>query len=179
GLVMADAASARPPVAVRSINCPSCGAVVAVRTFGHVVNVVCQSCGTLLDARDEGVSIIQKYDAAMRFEPGIPLGSRGTLQGTKYEVVGFQVRQVVVDGEAYRWREYLLFNPYRAFHYLTEYDGHWNLVAPVYSVPRGERIPAGAAPRIYHGQTYRHFQTATATTLFVLGEFPWQVRAGE
>jgi hypothetical protein len=29
------------------------------------------------------------------------------------------------------------------------------------------------------GQEYRHFQTATATTVFVLGEFPWQVRVGD
>jgi hypothetical protein len=152
---------------------------VAVRLFGHAVNVVCQSCHTLLDARNEGVTILQRYTDAIRFEPGIPLGSRGTLQGTQYEVVGFQVRQITVDGDDYRWREYLLFNPYRAFQYLTEYDGHWNVVTPVYSLPPGERIPGGAAPRVFHGQTYRHFQTATATTLFVLGEFPWQVRAGE
>ncbi len=176
---MPDPAGARPPVAVRSINCPSCGAVVAVRLFGHAVNVVCQSCHTLLDARDENVTILQRYQDALRFEPAIPLGSRGTLQGTKYEVVGFQVRQITVDGDDYRWREYLLFNPYRAFHYLTEYDGHWNVVTPVYSVPPGERVPGGATPRTFRGQTYRHFQTATATTLFVLGEFPWQVRAGE
>jgi hypothetical protein len=176
---MADPAGARPAVAIRSINCPSCGAVVAVRLFGHAVNVVCQSCHTLLDARNEGVAILQRYTDAVRFQPGIPLGSRGTLRGTKYEVVGFQVRQVTVDGDDYRWREYLLFNPYRAFHYLTEYDGHWNFVTPVYALPLGERIPGGTAPRIFHGQTYRHFQTATATTLFVLGEFPWQVRAGE
>jgi len=176
---MPDPASARPPVAVRSINCPSCGAVVAVRLFGHAVNIVCQSCHTLLDARNAGVAILQRYQDAMRFEPGIPLGARGMLQGTKYEVVGFQVRQVTIDGDDYQWREYLLFNPYRAFHYLTEYDGHWNLVTPVYALPRGERVPSGAAPRVYRGMTFRHFQTSTATTLFVLGEFPWQVRVGE
>jgi hypothetical protein len=31
----------------------------------------------------------------------------------------------------------------------------------------------------YLGQKYRHFQTAEASTTFVLGEFPWQVRVGE
>jgi hypothetical protein len=176
---MFNPGGASPAVAVRPINCPSCGAAVAVRLFGHVVNVVCQSCRTLLDARTEGVTILQRYTDAISFEPGIPLGSRGTLQGTKYEVVGFQVRQVTVDGDDYRWREYLLFNPYRAFHYLTEYDGHWNFVTPVYALPHGERFPGGSTPRVFRGQTYRHFQTATASTLFVLGEFPWQVRRGE
>ena len=30
-----------------------------------------------------------------------------------------------------------------------------------------------------HGETFKHFQTATAETYFVLGEFPWQVRVGD
>src|SRR5262249_16504232 len=125
GLVaMADAA-ARRTVSVRSVNCPNCGAATAVRTFGHAVNVVCQSRLSILDAKDPGVAIIQAYKTAMRYEPAIPLGSRGKLRvGAKdilYEVVGFQVRQIMVDDTAYQWREYLLFNPYQEFRYLTEY----------------------------------------------------------
>jgi hypothetical protein len=168
----------RSPVAVRSLNCPACGAATAVRLFGHAVNVVCQSCHTLLDARDAGVTILQKFTDAVRYQPAIPLGTRGKLQDVIYEVVGFQVRRVVIDGTPYQWREYLLFNPYKTFHYLTEYDGHWNLVTPLPLLPGGGATP-GLSPRTLHGHTYRHFQTATATTVFVLGEFPWQVRVGE
>jgi Domain of unknown function (DUF4178) len=172
------AAGERPPVAVRSLNCPSCGAPTAVRLFGHAVNVVCQSCHTLLDTRDSGVTILQRFTDAVRYEPAIPLGVRGTLQGVVYEAVGFQVRQVVIDGTPYQWREYLLFNPYKPFRYITEYAGHWNFVSPLSTLPGGDATP-GTSSRSFHGHTYRHFQTATATTAFVLGEFPWQVRAGE
>ncbi len=164
-------------VPVRSVSCPACGATTAVRMFGHAVNVVCQSCHTLLDARDAGVTILQKYTDAVRYEPEIPLGTRGTLRDVVYEVVGYQVRQVNIDGTPYQWREYLLFNPYKVFHYITEYAGHWNFVSPVPSLPGGDRVP-GTTSRSYHGQSFRHFQTATATTVFVLGEFPWQVRVG-
>ncbi|HEY7288665.1 MAG TPA: DUF4178 domain-containing protein [Vicinamibacterales bacterium] len=176
---MASPSGGRPPVAVRSLSCPACGATTAVRLFGHAVNVVCQSCHTLLDARDAGVTILQKFTDAVRDEPQIPLGTRGTLHDVVYEVVGFQVRQVVIDGTRYQWREYLLFNPYKTFHYLTEYDGHWNFVTPVFLLPGGDQTPGSARSRTYRGQTFRHFQTATATTVFVLGEFPWQVRVGE
>ena len=165
-------------VPVRSVSCPACGATTAVRLFGHAVNVVCQSCHTLLDARNAGVTILQKYTDAVRYEPQIPLGTRGTLHDSVYEVVGFQVRQVEIDGTRYQWREYLLFNPYKVFHYITEYAGHWNFVSPVPSLPGGDPVP-GTTSRSYHGQSFRHFQTATATTVFVLGEFPWQVRVGE
>ena len=40
-------------------------------------------------------------------------------------------------------------------------------------------MPGDSGTRTYHGRNYRHFQTATATTVFVLGEFPWQVRVGD
>ncbi|HEX7137630.1 MAG TPA: DUF4178 domain-containing protein [Vicinamibacterales bacterium] len=167
------------PVPVRALNCPACGAVTAVRLFGHAVNVVCQSCHTLLDARDAGVTILQQYKDAIRYEPLIPLGTRGKLADTVYEVVGFQVREVEIDGTRYQWREYLLFNPYKTFHYLTEYDGHWNVVTPLPLLPGGDATPGSSSSRSFHGQSFRHFQTAIATTIFVLGEFPWQVRVGE
>ena len=174
---MADAPAR--PVSVRSVNCPNCGAATAVRTFGHAVNVVCQSCGSILDAANPGVTILQKYTDAVREEPLIPLGTRGKLLEIECEVVGFQVRQIVVDNVAYRWREYLLFNPYREFRYLTEYAGHWNVVSTLNALPQGGATPDGSAPRSYGRQTYRHFQTAVAETVFVLGEFPWQIRVGD
>jgi hypothetical protein len=168
-------------VAVRSVSCPSCGAPTAVRLFGHAVNVVCQSCHTLLDTREAGVTILQQFKDAVRYEPLIPLGCRGTLQDVMFEVVGFQVRQVVIDGTPYQWREYLLFNPYKSFHYITEYAGHWNLASTLPGLPAlpGGGATPGTSSCTYHGHSYRHFQTATAKTVFVLGEFPWQVRVGE
>jgi hypothetical protein len=169
----------RGRVSVRSVNCPNCGAATAVRTFGHAVNVVCQSCHSILDAANPGVTILQQYTDALRAEPLIPLGTRGKLLGIECEVVGFQVRQITVDGVAYEWREYLLFNPYREFRYLTEYAGHWNVVSTLNALPEGGPTPDGSAPRSYGHQKYRHFQTAVAKTTFVLGEFPWQIRVGD
>jgi ribosomal protein S27E len=166
-------------VSVRSVNCPNCGAATAVRTFGHAVNVVCQSCRSILDAANPGVTILQQYTKAVREEPLIPLGTRGKLLDIECEVVGFQVRQITVDGVAYQWREYLLFNPYREFRYLTEYAGHWNVVSTLNALPEGGATPDGSAVRSYGRQRYRHFQTAVATTTFVLGEFPWQIRVGD
>lgn len=171
-------AHGRRPVSVRSVNCPNCGAATAVRTFGHAVNVVCQKCRSILDAANPGVTILQRYTDAVREEPLIPLGTRGKLLGIECEVVGFQVRQIVVDEVAYQWREYLLFNPYREFRYLTVYAGHWNVVSTINALPAGGPTPDESA-RWYGGQTYRHFQTADATTTFVLGEFPWQIRVGD
>ena len=29
---------------------------------------------------------------------------------------------------SYDWYEYLLYNPYNGFRYLTEYQGHWSFI---------------------------------------------------
>jgi hypothetical protein len=82
------------------------------------------------------------------------------------------------DGITYEWAEYLLFNPYKGFRYLTNYDGHWNFVTPVESLP--ERRAIGSRPAVFfEGSLYKHFSGAQATTEFVIGEFPWRVKVGE
>jgi hypothetical protein len=132
----------------------------------------------VLDARDPNLKVLQQYAAQVRIEPLIPLGARGRIGGGIYEAIGFQQRTITVEGTPYSWHEYLLFNPYQGFRYLTEYQGHWNDVTVLRSLP--EVFTGGTRPRAsYAGQTYKHFQTAEAETTYVLGEFPWQVQLGE
>jgi hypothetical protein len=164
--------------AVASLTCPQCGAAIELRTLDQALSVVCASCGSILDARDPNLHVLQEFKARQKFVPQIPLGTRGTLKGEKWEAVGYQVRGIVVDGTTYCWDEYLLFNPYKGFRYLTQYDGHWNDVQVLKAAP-DERMSGGRPYIVLHGETFRHFQTATAETYFVLGEFPWQVRVGD
>jgi hypothetical protein len=163
---------------VKSLNCPNCGAALTVRTFQNAVTVVCSHCNSILDAKDPNLQILQKFQVNRgEDQPLIPLGTRGTIRGVQYEVVGFERRTIYVDGVPYSWHEYLLFNPYRGFRYLTEYNGHWNDVSVVKSLPTlNDTSPPSVT---YLGERFRHFQTAQASTSFVLGEFPWQVRVGE
>jgi hypothetical protein len=164
---------------VKALNCPGCGAGLALRSFGNAVTIVCDGCHSILDAKDPNLQILQRFQVATDEDrPLIPLGTRGKIRGTDYEVVGFERRTIHVDGIPYSWHEYVLFNPYKGFRYLTEYNGHWNDVSVLKALPE---VRAGASPPTarYLGETYRHFQTAQAGTTFVLGEFPWQVRVGE
>ncbi|MGB9610176.1 MAG: DUF4178 domain-containing protein [Bryobacteraceae bacterium] len=162
----------------RPVSCPNCGGRIELRGFAHTRTAVCIQCCTVLDTSTPELRILQRFDEAMRVRPLIPLGTRGTLQGKKWEVIGFQVRTIRVDGVPYSWHEYLLFNPYAGFRYLTHYDGHWNFVSTVRALPAFTTF-RGRKAAVLEGRTYRHFQTATATTTFVMGEFPWAVRVGE
>lgn len=169
-----------PPVAkVQAMYCPNCGGPVEFRGFGHALTVVCPQCLTVLDASSPILKIIQDaQEAQSQRTPLIPLGQRGNMAGATWECIGFQTRAVEEDGITYEWAEYLLFNPYKGFRYLTNYDGHWNFVTPVESLP--ERKAVGSRPAVeFEGNLYRHFSGAQAFTVFVLGEFPWRVKAGD
>jgi uncharacterized protein DUF4178 len=167
-----------PAATVKPLNCPQCGAALTLRAAGQSVTIVCPQCLAILDAKDPTLQILQKFTERTRVSPRIPLGTRGRLHGDVYEAIGFQVRTITVEGIDYSWSEYLLFNPYQGFRYLTEYDGHWNDVKPLKSIPR-RTTSRGQDAAVVLGQTFRHFQKARARTTYVLGEFPWRVRVGD
>ena len=164
---------------VKGLNCPSCGAALTVRGFEHTLTVVCPQCLSILDAKDPNLRILQKFQGKMRATLLIPLGSRGSWQGTVYEVIGYQQRTTGSGTETYSWSEYLLFNPYKGFRYFTEYNGHWNDVRTLRALPQ-LGFAFSVKPHVqYEGTSFTHFSTANAATTYVLGEFPWQVRRGE
>ncbi len=160
------------------IHCPNCGGNIELRGFAHTKSAVCVQCCTIIDPSTPHLTILQQFDEKMRVRPVLPLGTRGKWDGTLWEVIGFQQRTITVDGIAYSWHEYLLFNPYRGFRYLTLYNGHWSDVQTVHGLP--SFVTAGGKKAVtYNGATYKHFQNAQAETTFVMGEFPWAVRVGE
>jgi len=165
-------------VPVGALKCRNCAAPLVIRAAGHSLSVVCDSCGSIADATDPNVGILQEVKNRERITPKIPLGASGDWHGARYEVVGFQQRTITVEGVPYSWHEYVLFNPQQGFRYLSEYEGHWSDIAVVDEQPSGHGIGQHAV-RELNGRTYKHFQSASARTTYVLGEFPWIVRVGE
>jgi predicted RNA-binding Zn-ribbon protein involved in translation (DUF1610 family) len=163
----------------KGLNCPSCGAAITLRTGDLALNVACPACGSIVDVRDPNYAILQGHQEKMRgIKPEIPLGTVGKLKGKSWQVIGYQIRGITVEGILYQWREYLLWSADGGFRYLTEYEGHWNDVAPMKGFPR--QVKGGSQPVVeYLGTQFKHFQGADVVTSFVLGEFPWQVRVGD
>lgn len=163
----------------RGLMCLNCGAAIVLRTGDLAQNVGCEACGSIIDATHPTFAILQKYEQkGSRVKPLIPLGQTGNLKGKPWQVIGFQVRGITVEGVDYLWREYLLWNRELGYRYLTEYDGHWNDVSVIKGLPR--LVKPAPQPQVeYVGTLYKHFQGAKATTRYVIGEFPWQVRVGD
>jgi hypothetical protein len=159
----------------QAIQCPHCGAGIERKLGGQSVSLVCAQCMSLLDSSSGALALLQEGREWHRIPPLIPLGQRGKFHGDEYEVTGFQVRTITVDDTPYSWHEYVLFNPQKGFRYLSQYNGHWNDVKATAHLPDAQ----GKDKVSWMGQSFRHFQTATAVTTFVLGEFPWRVRVGD
>ncbi len=149
-----------------------------LRGFAHTRTAVCIQCLSLIDTASPELQILSRFDEKMRVRPVLPLGTRGKFGGISFEVIGFQVRTTWADGLAYSWHEYLIFNPYQGFRYLTLYNGHWNFIRALPGVP-APSTHSGRPAAVTGGLTYHHFQHGAATTTFVMGEFPWAVQAGE
>src|SRR5713226_2990032 len=94
--------SGPPKPQAKGLNCPKCGAAIVLRSFGQAETVVCGSCRCILDAKDPNLAILQQFEAATSVsKPLIPLGTRGKLRGTDYEVIGFQRRHSKIEGISY------------------------------------------------------------------------------
>ena len=154
----------------RIIDCPNCGAPIPLRALGLSVMTACASCGTRLDISRPEIQIIKQYRLQQQ-QLHIPLGTRGTLRGQLFEVIG-ALRRGEPDA---MWEEYLLFNPYIGFRWLVYDTGHWSLGRMV-------RDPSNITTNMltqYQGHFYRRYNHGKPQIQWVVGEFYWRVAAGQ
>ena len=157
--------------AARAVTCPSCGGTVQVRAAGFSVTLVCEYCGSVLDVANPDVALIEKHNRAAA-QLAMPLGSRGIVLGSEYQVVGWMRRSIEGEG----WDEYLLFNPYVGYRWLVEEDGEWSFGTMLLSLPDTSdfpRVKVGAATFASMDQGY------PAVVDSVVGEFYWRVKVGD
>ncbi len=167
-------------VEAQVFRCPSCGAPLQARSK-DILAVGCATCGAVIDTADPNHRVLTTALGLRdeKYAPRIPLGSKGMLEGKPVEVIGFLVRQSKSDGIAYDWREYLLAGENGTYRWLTEYNGHWNIVDVLSRPPTSSGIIELDNVR-FGDQSFRHFATTpVAEVIQVSGEFTWRVRRGE
>ncbi len=164
----------------RQFDCPQCGAPVAVK-LASSKSITCGSCHSVIDL---SAGIGGELRSAVQDEPVaplIPLGSTGQLMGAPWQVVGFQHRMGVADGdddeEQFGWSEYLLYHATRGFLFLVDSEEGWSLVKPTTGAPA--MAGKGAQSASYLGTNYALKYSYSAQTTYALGEFYWPVVRGQ
>ncbi|MBX9721906.1 MAG: DUF4178 domain-containing protein [Candidatus Obscuribacterales bacterium] len=164
-----------PKRVVKTFACANCGASISVRTPGEALAIVCGTCQSTIDATDENYRILRKYDETVdKYSPSLNLGSRAEIFGKKWEVIGFVVRQD--EESAYRWREYLLFNPYYGYRWLTEASGHWNFVRTIKEIPERSASVGRNETAKFDNKKFKIYNRGKAKVIYAIGEFYWNIR---
>ena len=154
------------PGSVKTFSCPKCAGSITIRAVGISVTAICQSCGSIVDVANEELKIISKAQSNTQLDIPLPIGTRGVLFGTEWEVIGFTER----GDYGYTWSEYLLFNPWQGFRFLAESDGHWTFVKML-----RQQIDFPE----FEGKKYKLFARTNAKVKYVMGEFYYRVKVGE
>jgi len=162
-------------VELQQARCTQCNGPLELRAPDKTLRVACPYCGALLSVREGRLSFLRLLDKPAR-APLIPLGAKGTLDGTEWICIGFLIRSCTVEGVRYPWEEYLLYNRGRGFTWLMQSNGHWVFLQPL---PAGEVSLVPEVSAFHDGRRYKCFQSVTAVTESVQGEFYWTVKAGE
>ena len=157
----------------KSFSCPNCGAPLKITDFYRITTVACGSCQSIIDTTNENLAILQAASNLRSVQPYIPLGEKGKLFGTVWKCIGFL--QKSDPSEQYFWKEYLLYNPYKGYRWLFEYDGHWTFFKRVRTIP--EEISFDKYS--YLDKKYKLYNKGEAVVQYVEGEFYWRVKRGD
>ncbi len=157
----------------RAFACPQCGSPVTLRAVGITVTAVCPACGSVIDTASPELKIVQAARDA-DFATPLDIGWRGELDGIQWEVIGCVSKSV--KSTVYHWEEYLLFNPWHGFRFLSQVNGHWTLFKRL-----NENIDGiGRRNTIgLKGRTFHVFNKDTVVVDRVKGEFYWRLKVGD
>jgi len=172
-------------LAGRSVQCPSCGAALAVK-LATTQSIVCTQCHAVVDLTSQQQGdvggALAHYAQSHGSDPQIPLGSLGTLalgsaEPLSWQVVGYVERCEVAesdDDEQTFWREYLLYHRSVGFAFLVDAEDGWSWSAPITGAPQafGDSVK-------HEGVLYKKLYDYVGKVTFVLGEFYWRLRRDE
>jgi len=156
----------------KQVACPNCAGALTLQLPDETQRVGCPYCNSLLDCTDGNLEYLQTLKK--KVSPLIELGSKGTLDGTEFTLIGFMQRSVRYDIRYY-WTEYLLYHPERGFCWLVNSNDHWSFVESVSPASVHDYKTSAS----YDGKSFKLFERAIARVETVLGEFYWKVESGE
>ncbi|MCK6611674.1 MAG: DUF4178 domain-containing protein [Bacteroidia bacterium] len=154
-------------------TCPTCLKTWNLIIQAQAISRVCPHCHSLFILRGKNRFESQKKLDSSIHTSKIPLGSKGILRGTNYEVCGFSIK-AERGSPNYAWREYMLFNPELGYASLSEYNGHWGLFEELNEFPR-IKTNSTTHDIAYQERSFQLFSRYRFNVLKAEGEFPFDL----
>jgi hypothetical protein len=158
------------------ITCPHCGNDIILHDAKGCEAVVCAQCRSYLLFNDQVKPFVKEQIRTLKFKPVLPIGTAGTLKDVEYKVIAYMEKK---EGSTrYEWREYMLYNYAKGYAFLSEYDGHWSLIAGANFYPNLAKVNSIYGNEAeYEGNTYLKYNAYTPVILAMVGEFDWDIFA--
>lgn len=122
-------AKATEKVPVQKYACGKCSKEVTIKLPQYTRYCICTYCDSL-NEHIRGVGLMYRQNKLSKFTTAIPVGAKGSIKGTAYEVTGV-VRKYESGSKNTQWTEYVLFNEETGFAFLSEYNGHFSFLKEV------------------------------------------------
>jgi hypothetical protein len=156
----------------KELSCPKCEATFKLYDPLNSKYYSCNKCQAYLMLSDKEVKSVGSTKAA-QLKPVIEIGKEGKLKDISFKVLAYFEKQ---EGNSdYKWREYLLTNPEKGYAFLSEYDGHWNLIWGKNFLPKLESPLDGIDYVMYENVEYKLFHSYTPNVMAIRGEINWHI----
>lgn len=159
---------------LRHLACPSCGGRVQLKSEA-VLAAICSSCGGLMDLSDEDAGIRLASLDGRTFEPLLPLGTVGTLDGIEWQVIGFERREGKTSRKTFTWSEYQLYNHEVGFAFIVVDRSAWRLLRQIVGAPK---MRSDDQVAFFQDKKYSVAKRFETVSHYVAGEFSRKVEAG-
>lgn len=146
-----------------------CGEVIKIYTHLLARYCECPGCHTYYSIDGERLEQ-EKSKKTTDNVPWISVGSKCRIEGAAYIVTAYVVKRDV--GNNYEWSEYTLYNPIYGYKYLSEYHGHWMMVALVDYV---SGVDTYDTDKLYDGTFYKLYGKYKCKVVTAIGEFAGDV----
>jgi len=163
---------------IHAIRCTQCGSSIDLFGGHNVESIICPSCNSCLDGKDE-YKVIATYLSKVKKAPKLPLkiGMKGVVKGVEFTVIGYI--RYIEDGEKYY--EFQIFSPTHGYAWLTREELYFVFSREVKDMPndanlmdlsKGQKITVKGMEFLIIEKGYEKID-------YVAGELTWRGRLGD
>lgn len=163
------------------MSCVSCHETIAVHGGDRAEMVICPHCRAQQTLTGSVPEVLAQLKDKQRKGPRVPfgLGTRCTLRGVEWQLVGHLRYHERDEGVDYWSDEFLLHAKSKGYAWLMVENGHFAFAEEVRGIPKraGSLVQKSSFQAL--GRTFKAYERGRCEIAWVDGELPWVAREGD